>query len=125
MSTSRHTQPRRPRPSRPAGRARPAGQFGRPQVPAHHHHAIINASNAAYWLDHIRTSAIRARVEVGPEAGDTLDQMADDLAACIAARWRDRDGRAVVQWQYHMWITPHPSGLLETIVELWPEHLAA
>jgi len=122
MSTSRHSQPRRPRPSRPGGQPRPAGQF---QVPAHHHHAIINASNAHYWLNHIREAAIRAHAEVGPEAGTSLDEMADDLAACIAAQWRDREGRAVVQWQYHMWVAPQPNGLLETIVELWPEHLAA
>lgn len=92
---------------------------------ARHHHAIITAGNATYWLHHIREAAIRARAQIGPEAGDTLDLMADDLAACVAAHWRDREGRAVVQWQYHMWVATQPDGLLETIVELWPEHLAA
>ena len=49
----------------------------------------------------------------------------DDLEACINSGWRGADGRPVQQWQYHMWVSPHPQGLFETIIELWPEYLAA
>ena len=73
----------------------------------------------------MRASASTARLADGPEAGDGFDLLADDLAACIAAGWRDANGLPVAQWQYHMWVAPHPSGLLETVIELWPEHLAA
>jgi len=94
-------------------------------VSARHHHVTISATNAAYWVDRVRESAARARREIGPQAGAGLDEMADDLVACIAAGWRDREGRPVRQWQYHMWVAPHADGVLETIVQLWPEHLAA
>ncbi|CAB5004310.1 MAG: hypothetical protein F2681_10180 [Actinobacteria bacterium] len=121
MSTSRHFQPRR-RSARPAGQPRRPSQF---QVPPHHHHVTIDASNVEFWLNHLRESAIKARVENDTEIGDRFDEMADDLAACVAAGWRDVDGRPVRHWHYHMHVTPHPSGLLEHFIELWPEHLAA
>jgi len=61
----------------------------------------------------------------GPEAGAAFDLIADDLAACIAAGWHDADGRPVRQWEYHLWVAPHPNGTFETIIEFWPEPLAA
>lgn len=135
MNSARRPQPHRRRPPNRSPSWSPSwsrGQSPQPlqqvpveQIPAHHHHVTIDRANAAYWIAHIRQSASRARVEDGPSAGNSLDQMADDLAACIAADWRDADGCPVQQWQYHMWVLPHPSGQLETIIELWPEHLAA
>lgn len=121
MSTSRHSQPRR----RPVGRPRPSRLVRPAATPANHHHVTITPTNANYWLAHMRESASRARVADGPQAGDGVDLMADDLEACIAAKWRDAEGRAVLQWQYHMWVTPHPEGGFETVIELWPELLAA
>ena len=137
MTTSRRLQPRRRRPlglspqprqpNQPGRAGRPAlvSQYRRAPQPAQHHHVIIDATNATYWLAHIRESASRACLHSGPEAGEGLDQIADDLAACMAAGWIDGEGRPVLQWQYHMWVAPQPDGLHETIVEFWPEHLAA
>lgn len=126
MNSSRRPQPRRRRGNqsgRPAGPLRRAP--GQGAVPAAHHQVVIDATNAAYWVAHMRESASRARLYGGPEAGDSLDLMADDLAACVAAGWHDATGRPVQHWQYHMWVAPHADGLIETVVELWPEHLAA
>ncbi len=131
MTTSRRLLPRRLRPlghsPQPARARRPAliSEYRRAPVPARHHQVVIDATNAAYWLAHMRESASRARLYGGPEAGDGLEQMAADLAACIAAGWRDGQGRPVQQWHYHLWVAPQRDGLHETIVEFWPEHLAA
>lgn len=117
MSNARRPQHRRPRQQQ-----RPA-QGHTPY--AHHHHVTIDRTNADYWLAHMREAASKARVEDGPEAGDGFDLLADDLAACMAGGWRAANGLPILQWQYHMWVTPHPSGAFETIIELWPEYLAA
>lgn len=120
MNTTRRPQPRRSR------RNQQAHTRVRPAIPqANHHHVIIDATNAGYWLAHMRESASRARVQDGPQAGEGFDALADDLEACIDSGWRGADGRPVQQWQYHMWVSPHPQGLFETIIELWPEYLAA
>ena len=119
MSTARRPQHRRPRQTQ---QPRPAAGSGHH---AHHHHVTIDRTNAQYWLAHMREAASKARVEDGPEAGNGFDLLADDLAACIAADWRDANGQPVLQWQYHMWVTAHPSGGFETIIEVWREYSGA
>lgn len=96
-----------------------------PQPKARHHHVIIDPTNANYWLAHMRESASLARLNDGPQAGAGFDALADDLETCVNAGWQSTDGRPVAQWEYHLWVAPHPQGLFETIVELRPEYLAA
>ena len=90
-----------------------------------HHHVTIDRTNAEYWLAKMHSFADNARRHGDREGAARLDLVAEDLIACMAANWRDRRGIAVTHWDYHMWITPRPHGLLSVRMQLQPTYLAA
>lgn len=90
-----------------------------------HEHVTIDRTNADYWLTRMRRFADNARSHGDREGAARLDLLAEDLRACMTADWRDRLGRAITHWDYHMWIRRRPDGLLSVRMQLRPTHLAA